>query len=78
MERITVGTGPLSESQVVAVARHGAGVELSPDSLNAITFGGLLVPGVFTLTLIFAAFGWFYPGRIVRGVTVRTAQGAAQ
>ena len=24
------------------------------DTLNAITFGGLLVPGVFTLTLIFA------------------------
>jgi len=40
------------------------------DTLNAITFGGLLVPGVFTLTLIFTAFGWFYPGRIVRGVVL--------
>ena len=40
------------------------------DTLNQITFGGLLVPGVFTLTLIFAAFGWFYPGRIVRGVVL--------
>ena len=40
------------------------------DTLNAITFGGLLVPGVFTLTLIFTCFGWFYPGRIVRGVVL--------
>jgi ABC-type dipeptide/oligopeptide/nickel transport system permease subunit len=40
------------------------------DTLNSVTFGGLLVPGVFTLTLIFAAFGWFYPGRIVRGVVL--------
>jgi peptide/nickel transport system permease protein len=40
------------------------------DTLNAITLGGLLVPGVFTLTLIFAVFGWFYPGRIVRGVVL--------
>jgi ABC-type dipeptide/oligopeptide/nickel transport system permease subunit len=40
------------------------------DTLNSITFGGLLVPGVFTLTLIFAVFGWFYPGRIVRGVVL--------
>jgi len=34
--------------------------------LNAITFG-FLAPGVFTLVLIFAVFGWFYPARIVRG-----------
>ncbi len=34
--------------------------------LNAITFG-FLANGVFTLVLIFAAFGWFYPARIVRG-----------
>jgi peptide/nickel transport system permease protein len=40
------------------------------DTLNAITFGGLLVPGVFTLVLIFAIFGWFYPARIVRGVVL--------
>jgi histidine ammonia-lyase len=36
MERITVGTGPLAEDDVVAVARHGAGVELSPDALDAL------------------------------------------
>jgi peptide/nickel transport system permease protein len=40
------------------------------DTLNAITFGGLLVPGVFTLTLIISLFYWFYPGRIVRGVVL--------
>ena len=37
------------------------------EQLNGITFGGLLAPGVFTLVLIFGAFGWFYPARIVRG-----------
>jgi peptide/nickel transport system permease protein len=36
------------------------------EQLNGITFG-FLAPGVFTLTLIFAVFGWFYPARIVRG-----------
>ena len=40
------------------------------DTLNSITFGGLLVPGVFTLTMILSAFTWFYPGRIVRGVVL--------
>jgi ABC-type dipeptide/oligopeptide/nickel transport system permease subunit len=40
------------------------------DTLNQITFGGLLVPGVFTLVLIFSIFGWFYPARIVRGVVL--------
>jgi len=34
--------------------------------LNSITFG-FLANGVFTLVLIFASFGWFYPARIVRG-----------
>jgi len=34
--------------------------------LNKITFG-FLAPGVFTLTLIFGIFGWFYPARIIRG-----------
>ena len=34
--------------------------------LNGITFG-FLAPGVFTLTLIFGLFGWFYPARIIRG-----------
>ena len=37
------------------------------EQLNGITFGGVLAPGVFTLVLIFAVFGWFYPARIVRG-----------
>ena len=37
------------------------------EQLNGITFGGLLAPGVFTLVLVFALFGWFYPARIVRG-----------
>jgi peptide/nickel transport system permease protein len=36
------------------------------EQLNGITFG-FLAPGVFTLVLIFAVFGWFYPARIVRG-----------
>jgi peptide/nickel transport system permease protein len=36
------------------------------EQLNAITFG-FLAPGVFTLVLVFAVFGWFYPARIVRG-----------
>jgi histidine ammonia-lyase len=36
MQRITVGTGPLTESEVVAVARDGAGVELDPAALDAI------------------------------------------
>ncbi len=36
------------------------------ERLNKITFG-FLAPGVFTLTMIFAIFGWFYPARIIRG-----------
>jgi peptide/nickel transport system permease protein len=39
------------------------------DTLNKITFG-FLAPGVFTLALIFAVFGWFYPARIIRGVVL--------
>jgi ABC-type dipeptide/oligopeptide/nickel transport system permease subunit len=39
-------------------------------TLNAITFGGVLAHGVFTLVLIFAVFGWFYPARIIRGVVM--------
>ena len=34
--------------------------------LNEITFGGVIAPGVVTLVLVFAVFGWFYPARIVR------------
>ena len=36
MQRIAVGVGPLTESDVVAVARHGAGVALADDALAAI------------------------------------------
>src|SRR4051812_42648587 len=36
MDRITVGTGPLSEADVVAVARGGAGVQLADAALVAI------------------------------------------
>jgi histidine ammonia-lyase len=36
MDRIVVGVGPLSESDVVAVARGGSGVELSDDALTAL------------------------------------------
>jgi ABC-type dipeptide/oligopeptide/nickel transport system permease subunit len=40
------------------------------DTLNEITLGGLLMPGVFTLTVIFTLFGWVFPCRIVRGVVL--------
>ena len=33
---VLIGTGPLSPDDVVAVARHGAAVELAPDALEAI------------------------------------------
>ncbi|HEY2982918.1 MAG TPA: histidine ammonia-lyase [Jatrophihabitantaceae bacterium] len=36
MQRIAVGPGPLTEADVVAVARDGAGVHLTPDALDAI------------------------------------------
>ncbi|HET7353961.1 MAG TPA: ABC transporter permease [Gaiellaceae bacterium] len=36
-------------------------------ALNDITLG-FLPRGVFTLALIFSAFGWFFPARIIRGV----------
>jgi peptide/nickel transport system permease protein len=34
--------------------------------LNEITFGGAIAPGVVTLVIVFAVFGWFYPARIMR------------
>jgi peptide/nickel transport system permease protein len=37
--------------------------------LNGVTFG-VLGQGVFTLVVIFSLFGWFYPARIVRSVTM--------
>jgi len=39
------------------------------NALNKITLG-FLPSGVFTLALIFTAFGWFYPARIMRGVVL--------
>ena len=36
MERIMVGRGPLTEADVVRVARDGVGVELAPDAVQAI------------------------------------------
>jgi peptide/nickel transport system permease protein len=40
------------------------------DSINNITFGGIIGPGVFTLFVVLAAFGWFYPARIIRAVVL--------
>jgi histidine ammonia-lyase len=36
MERVEVGVGPVTEAQLVAVARHGAGVALRPEAVAAI------------------------------------------
>ena len=40
------------------------------DSINNITFGGIIGPGVFTLFVVLAVFGWFYPARIIRAVVL--------
>src|SRR6187431_396794 len=40
---VVVGTGPVSIADVVAVARHGAGVRLSADALAAISKGRAVV-----------------------------------
>jgi peptide/nickel transport system permease protein len=40
------------------------------DKINNITFGGAIGPGVFTLFVVLAAFGWFYPARIIRAVVL--------
>ena len=40
------------------------------DSINNITFGGLIGPGVFTLFVVLSVFGWFYPARIMRAVVL--------
>jgi peptide/nickel transport system permease protein len=39
------------------------------NALNTITLG-FLPNGVFTLSLIFMTFGWFYPARIMRGIVL--------
>jgi histidine ammonia-lyase len=46
MQRIAVGVGPLTESDVVAVARHGAGVELTAAALDAIAASRKVVEGL--------------------------------
>ena len=40
------------------------------DSLNNITFGGIVGRGVFNLFLVLTVFGWFYPARIMRSVVL--------
>jgi peptide/nickel transport system permease protein len=40
------------------------------DSLNNITFGGIVGRGVFNLFLVLTLFGWFYPARIMRSVVL--------
>jgi peptide/nickel transport system permease protein len=40
------------------------------DSINNITFWGVISPGVFTLFVVLAVFGWFYPARIIRAVVL--------
>jgi peptide/nickel transport system permease protein len=40
------------------------------DSVNNITFGGIIEPGVFMLFVVLAVFGWFYPARIIRAVVL--------
>jgi peptide/nickel transport system permease protein len=40
------------------------------DRINGITFGGVIGPGVFTLFVVLAAFGWYYPARIIRAVVL--------
>ena len=34
--------------------------------LDSVTFGGILGEGVVTLVIVFVAFGWYYPARIIR------------
>ncbi len=43
MQRITVGTGPLTEADVVSVARDGTGVALSTDASDAIAASRAIV-----------------------------------
>ncbi|WP_447644762.1 histidine ammonia-lyase [Nocardioides zeae] len=44
--QVVVGTGPLSPEEVVAVARHGAGVHLGDDALAAIDRARAVVEGL--------------------------------
>jgi peptide/nickel transport system permease protein len=34
--------------------------------LDQVTFGGIFGEGVITLVLVFTAFGWFFPARVIR------------
>ena len=40
------------------------------DTLNNITFGGIVGRGVFNLFIVLTLFGWFYPARIMRSVVL--------
>ena len=46
MPRVTVGIGPVTETEVVSVARTGAGVTLSADALSAIDKSREIVDGL--------------------------------
>ena len=46
MPRVTVGIGPVTEAEVVSVARTGAGVTLSADALSAIVKSREIVDGL--------------------------------
>jgi histidine ammonia-lyase len=46
MERVAVGVGPLTEADVVSVARHGAGVELTAEALAGIAATRKIVEGL--------------------------------
>jgi peptide/nickel transport system permease protein len=36
------------------------------DRLNGITLGGILSPGILSVTIVLSVFSWFYPARIMR------------
>ena len=50
LRRVVVGTGPLTVADVVAVARGGAGAELSEEALRAVADGRELVDRLATDT----------------------------
>ncbi|MDQ2836125.1 MAG: histidine ammonia-lyase [Actinomycetota bacterium] len=46
MTTVSVGTGPISETELVAVARHGAAIELTAQSLTAMADSRAVVEGL--------------------------------
>jgi len=36
------------------------------DRLNNVTLGGILEPGILSVTIVLSVFSWFYPARIIR------------